>query len=356
VNQSTTPVLRRHDIDALRVIAIGLLLLYHVAIGFQPWGVMIGFIASKDPLPWLWPAMAMLNVWRIPLLFFVSGMGVYFAIRNRTWNQLLKERVVRIIVPFVFGIVAIVPIHVIVWQLHYGMDPVYRPGPGHLWFLGNIFSYVLILSPLFVYLKANDDGWLAGVIKKVFSTPLGLLVVIASFMSEAYLLNPVTYEMYAFTWHGFALGFLAFLFGFCFVFSGDAFWNMIVRWRWVFVTIAVGFYIHRLLQPQMRVDVLLKVLESNFWMFTVFAFGWLHLSKSSPVFRYLSEAAYPVYIVHMIFLYLFSLLLFPLNLNSTLTFILVLIGTVAGSLLLYELVIKRVGVLRYLFGLKRKQG
>ncbi|MEP4596601.1 MAG: acyltransferase, partial [Cyclobacteriaceae bacterium] len=71
---------RRYDIDWLRVIAIGLLLIYHVAIGFQPWGVFIGFIQSSSPLESIWVPMSMLNVWRIPLLFFVSGMGVYFAI------------------------------------------------------------------------------------------------------------------------------------------------------------------------------------------------------------------------------------------------------------------------------------
>ena len=63
---------RRHDIDWLRVITIGLLLIYHVAIVFQPWGVLIGFIQSNKELSWLWVVMSMLNVWRIPLLFFVS--------------------------------------------------------------------------------------------------------------------------------------------------------------------------------------------------------------------------------------------------------------------------------------------
>ena len=74
---------RRYDIDWVRVIAIGLLLIYHVAIGFQSWGIMIGFIANEKTWESLWIPMAMLNVWRIPLLFFVSGMGTYFAIQNR---------------------------------------------------------------------------------------------------------------------------------------------------------------------------------------------------------------------------------------------------------------------------------
>ena len=41
---------RRHDIDWLRVITIGLLLIYHVAIVFQPWGVFIAFIQSDKSI------------------------------------------------------------------------------------------------------------------------------------------------------------------------------------------------------------------------------------------------------------------------------------------------------------------
>ena len=63
---------RRYDIDWIRVMAIGLLLLYHIGIVFQPWGVFLGFLQSREPLEELWPPMALLNVWRIPLLFFVS--------------------------------------------------------------------------------------------------------------------------------------------------------------------------------------------------------------------------------------------------------------------------------------------
>ena len=34
---------RRHDIDWLRVITIALLLIYHIAIIFQPWAMFVGF-------------------------------------------------------------------------------------------------------------------------------------------------------------------------------------------------------------------------------------------------------------------------------------------------------------------------
>ena len=139
---------RRYDIDWLRVIAIGLLLVYHIGIGFQPWGVFIGFIQNNEPIGSLWPGMSMLNIWRIPLLFFVSGMGVCFAISKRNWKQLLLERTRRILLPFIVGVFFIVPIHLFIWQKYYSQDIKYAPAPGHLWFLANIFIYVLVLSPL----------------------------------------------------------------------------------------------------------------------------------------------------------------------------------------------------------------
>ena len=150
--------IRRYDIDWLRVIAIGLLILYHIGIGFQPWGVFIKFIQNDQPLESLWIPMSMLNVWWIPLLFFVSGMGVCFAMRKRNWKQLVMERTRRILIPFIFGIIFIVPLHILLWQKYYNQELTYSPGIIHLWFLGNIFIYVLILSPLFFWLKKNESG------------------------------------------------------------------------------------------------------------------------------------------------------------------------------------------------------
>ena len=345
---------RRYDIDWLRVIAIGLLLIYHIAIGFQPWGVMIGFIANEKPWESLWIPMAMLNVWRIPLLFFVSGMGVYFAIRKRNWKQLLLERTGRILLPFLFGMFLIVPIHVYLWQDYYHLDLTYSHNPGHLWFLGNIFVYVVVLSPIFFYLKRKEDGQLARGIKRMLSTPLGLLPVIAAFIAEALLVDPRPYELYGMTWHGFFLGLLAFFFGFCFVLSSRTFWEMILKWRWLFLSAAVILFTVRLTQFQQYAPNYLLAIESNCWIFSVFAFGNKYLNHPSKTLSYLSEAAYPVYIVHMIFLYLGSMLIFPLDIAVPLQFILVLAFTGIGCFTLYELIIRRVNLIRPLFGLKKK--
>jgi len=346
---------RRYDIDWIRVIAIGLLLLYHAAIGFQSWGIMIGFIANEKPWEGLWIPMAMLNVWRIPLLFFVSGMGVYFAIQQRNWKQLLQERAGRILLPYLVGIFLIVPISTYIWQYYYQLELTYAPNPGHLWFLGNIFVYVVVLSPVFFYLKRNENGPLVRWLKRLLSHPLGLLPVFAALIAEALLVNPNPYTLYAMTWHGFFLGLLAFLFGFCFVLSGQPFRQMLLRWRWLFFAAAALLFTVRLVEFQLNTANYLLAIESVCWIFSVFAFGYKYLNHPSKTLSYLSEAAYPVYILHMIFQYLGSWLIFRLDMEAPLQFMLVLLFTGVGCFTCYELVIRRVNNIRPLFGLK-KQG
>jgi membrane-bound acyltransferase YfiQ involved in biofilm formation len=234
------------------------------------------------------------------------------------------------------------------------MDLHYIPNEGHLWFLGNIFTYVIIFSPLFFYFKKNENGKVVSLIKKIFSNPLGLLIVMLAFIAEALIMKPYPYELYAMTWHGYVLGLLAFFFGFCFVLSGDPFWNMIMKWRWLFLLSAIVLFVLRIIQFKTGAPIYLLVPESNCWIISVFAFGCKYLNRESKALTYLSQAAYPVYILHMIFLYWGSAFIFPLELDVHLQFILVLLFTFAGCFAVYELIIRRINLVRPLFGLKRK--
>jgi len=348
-------LLRRYDIDWLRVITIGLLIVYHTAICFQPWGFMLGFITNDKPLESLWKPMAMLNVWRIPILFFISGMGACFASQNRSWKQLLLERAKRILVPFVFGIFCIVPIQIFIAQQYYLQPLQYIPNPAHLWFLGNIFIYLLLLLPLLYYLKRNENSSIMVELKKVLASPLCLVIVIAAFIGEALLVNPILYELYAMTWHGFFLGLLAFFFGFLFMLGGAPFWNMLQRWRWIFFGMALALYMYRLMQVNMKVPHAILVIESQGWIFSILAFGYTYLNHPGKTLQYLTQAAYPIYIIHMVALYLAARLVIPMNVLVPLKFMAVLLFTLTGSLVVYEFIIKRVNLFRALFGLKSLQ-
>ncbi len=345
---------RRYDIDWLRVIAIGLLLIYHIAIVFQPWALFIGFIKSEKSLESIWIPMTMLNVWRIPLLFFVSGMGLYFAMKKRNWKELILERSKRILLPFVFGVLAIAPLHFLIFQKYYNMPLSYFSHMGHLWFLGNIFVYVLLLSPIFFYLKRNENGKFKKAISKVMTYAFGPLAISGFFMLEVGFVKPQLFEMYAKTWHGFFIGLLAFFFGFLFVYSGKPFWQTVSKWKWLYISMAAVLYTIRFTGFESISNMHITTIESNCWIFGVFGLGYQYLNKPSAVLSYLSKAAYPVYIIHMFVLYAGALLILPLQIHPMFQFIAITLFTFVMCFFIYEFIIRRISILRPLFGLKWK--
>ena len=97
-------------------------------------------------------------------------------------------------------------------------------------------------------------------------------------------------------------------------------------------------------------------IESNLWIFGIFGFGYKYLNRPGATLRYLSQAAYPVYIIHMAVLYTAAMLILPLELSPFLKFLGITVFTGVICMLLYEFVIRRIGFLRPLFGLKVKAG
>jgi hypothetical protein len=247
--------------------------------------------------------MGLINIWRIPLLFIISGMGVWFAMRRRNWKELLKDRAKRILLPLIFGSFFIVPISGYLYQEFTNLDPMYFPNGGHLWFLGNIFFYVLILCPIFFVLKRNPNNVLSRCFKWVLKFPAALYLFTIPFIIEVELVAPSQgFASYANTPHGFWLGLLAFLTGFIFISLGDVFWRAVERIKIIALGIAIPLFLVRMIVFQIGGPFFMTVIESWSWLFAVIGFGSTYLNRPSSALTYLSKAVYPVYILHMIFL------------------------------------------------------
>jgi hypothetical protein len=342
---------RRHDVDWLRVSALGLLIVYHAVISFQPWAHTIYFIQNEESLEGLWPFMSMINVWRIPILFLVSGMGVCFAMERRNGKQLLQDRTVRILLPFGFGCFLICPISALFALDHYGLSLAYHPNPGHLWFLGNLFLYVLLLLPLFVFLKRKAHGRLVRAADRILRRPYVIALVAVPFLVEAWIADPRIYVLYAGTAHGFWLGLICFLTGFVFASLGAGFWRAAERVRHASLLIALALYLVRvgLIPGAGEVNVLLA-LESFVWMIAILGYGSRHLDRPSRALAYCRRAVYPVYILHMPVQFGLSHQVIPLGLSAPVKLVLILAGTLAVSVGIFEL-IRRVRWIRPLFGM-----
>lgn len=348
--------MRRYDIDWLRINALGLLILYHVAVGFQPWAKKFFFIQNDPSLDDIWIVMSAINVWRIPILFLISGMGVYFAMERRNWKSLLKDRALRILVPFIFGVFCICPISTYIAIKYYGIwekiEVSYVPNPGHLWFLFNIFSYLVLLLPLLCYLKNRPGNKIWYFLSKTFQHPAGLYILSVPLVVEVLLTRPEYFEGYAYSSHGFWLGMVCFLVGFVVVHLGEVFWCAVQRLRLVALSLAFSLYLTRLLVFSIDGPHFLTAFESMNWMLAILGYGSLHLNQPSASLTYLSEAVYPVYIVHMPVQFFFSYYLMPMSMPAVTKLFFLLTTTLGSSFLLYEFIIKRMTWTRPLFGMK----
>jgi glucans biosynthesis protein C len=346
--------IRRYDIDALRIIAICLLIVYHTAVVFQPWGKYIGFITNNSPWPEIWQPMSAINIWRIPVLFIIAGMALQFSHRNKHIKHLLADKFKRIVIPLLTGIAFVVPAYIYVFQYYYNWPFRFSTHASHLWFLVVVFLCLLLILPLIYLLKKYQSHASVSFVIRFISSPWVMPVVILSYILESVLVKPVLFELYANTWHGFALGLLGLIWGYLFAIGDQGFAKMLSAYRWFLLIAVILTYTGRMyFEYRWPVNVL-KPVESCLWIFTLLAFSYRHFNVPGRFVRYISKAAYPVYIVHLLFLGLACVVVLPLNLSNPVKYLLLLLLTFAGSVCFFEFVVKRIRVLRFLFGLNNK--
>ncbi len=98
IPQATGKPERLHDIDWLRVIAVLLLIVFHSTrpFDFEPWHARNA--ESSRALALLG---GLLSMWRLPLLFLVSGTGTFFALGHRSGWKYARDRFRRLVIPLV---------------------------------------------------------------------------------------------------------------------------------------------------------------------------------------------------------------------------------------------------------------
>jgi hypothetical protein len=75
---------RLYFIDWVRVLAFGLLILFHCA---MPFVVFAWEIKNQQQSVVLSSVILWLHQWRLPLLFFIAGAGVNFSLARRSWTR-----------------------------------------------------------------------------------------------------------------------------------------------------------------------------------------------------------------------------------------------------------------------------
>lgn len=105
--RGATPAFRLTELDWLRVLAFGLLILYHSGMFYVSWD---WHVKSPRLIPALESWMLWLNPWRMSLLFLISGAATaLMAARVDGTQGLIAMRSKRLLLPLLLGMTVIVP-------------------------------------------------------------------------------------------------------------------------------------------------------------------------------------------------------------------------------------------------------
>ncbi len=104
---------RRHDLDALRAIAMLLGIILHAALSFTsiPWTVN-----DSQQNEIFYYLFAAIHGFRMPLFFLISGFFTAMLWRKRGLGGLIRQRIQRILLPLLIGCLTIVPA---MWAVSY---------------------------------------------------------------------------------------------------------------------------------------------------------------------------------------------------------------------------------------------
>jgi hypothetical protein len=370
-------MMRRYDIDSLRVIAFLLLIPYHVGMFFVPWDFHL-----KNPIiyPNLIYPMLFVNQWRLPLLFVISGIGTYFALSKRSGWAYAKERIKRLFIPLVFGMLVIVPPQVYFerlakgqfkggyfdfWpsQAFIGAYPEGNMSWHHLWFLIYLLLFSLLLIPLFLYMRKNPESGIIRIMKSIGSKKYGLFILVLPLFVWQTFLEPLFPSTHALVgdWFNLINYCTYFFYGFLLISIGDVFWNAVVKNRLGYLLCGIfGFallmslwYLIGNFAGKMYVASLVRVVNAWAWILTLFGFAAVYLNRPSRVLSYANQAVYPFYILHQTVIIALGYYLMYADMGLLPKFSIMAVGTFLITWFIYEFGIRRYALIRLLFGLKK---
>lgn len=366
--------IRRYDIDWLRNFVIFLLIPFHTARIFDYWEPNYVKSASLSwSLSWF---IVLIGYWFMPLMFWLAGASSWYALDYRTGIEYVKERISRLFVPLVFGIILIVPPQGYLARLS---NPSYHEGylqflssyfrdfsdlsgyfgtftPAHLWFILYLFIFSLLGLPIFLALTTEHGKH--------------LLVRIALFLS-----NPWVYiSLFIFLTATEALPapdgknpfFFFFLYLAGYITSADERFSTVTdslkHKALIFLVPYLPIYIVLTSKwaglPDFSSESILLAFIRNLalWLtlIVVLGYGKKYLSIGGRWLNYINQAAFPIYIIHQTILLIIGFLVLRIGLGVGWEYLLIMISSFLICIGIYELIIRRIAVTRWLFGVKVK--
>jgi glucan biosynthesis protein C len=363
-----TDAIRRRDLDWLRVLAILAVFIYHSGRFFNldDWHVKNATTYSGVEV---WEGF--LRDWMMPLVFLISGASLFYALRKGGIGRFVKGKVLRLLVPLVVGIFthAVLAVYLerrthgefdgslLEFLPHYfeGFYP-YNGGNFawmgvHLWYLEILFIFSMIFLPLFLWFKGRSGRRYLSKLGDFLAMPGTVYLLILPTVLLVNLLDPDSF-LGARDWGGWSpvVYITFFLSGFVII-SNERLQKSIQGLRWLSLALGTALAIVRIALWEPGSDTLYE-LSAWFWILTFLGFGMKHLTFNTPFLRYANEAVLPFYILHQTVLLCVGYFVVQWAIPDLLKWAIILVASFAVIMGLYEFLVRRFNILRFLFGMK----
>jgi glucan biosynthesis protein C len=367
---------RINGFDALRTVAMWLGIVLHSIVVYK---------ATPEPNWPQDPALSIhffdwlydyIHIFRMPIFFLVAGFFARLVILRSGTGFFINQRFRRIVVPFLIGVITVVPLTILPFLFYkfYNVEHLSRPeswhncflqmfrwnGLVHLWFLYYlIIFYALSVAAKFVTRKLSilvPEQWKQSMEKIGASRLLAVTVVLFLILFANQAAAPPVYtgirpNLFYILYYGFFYGC-----GWCMQFNMKSVGSL-TKWSWPLFIAGTVLSVLVFLAGDRGYPVLgylLHALETIALVAGIAGLFIKYCHAESKIWRYFSDAAYWVYLIHMSIVSSMQVLLINSSAPGWLRLPLVLIVAFGLSLLSYRFLVRYTVIGEYLHG-KRKR-
>jgi peptidoglycan/LPS O-acetylase OafA/YrhL len=366
---------RRSEVDAIRIITCFSVIFGHVIAIF---GLGVTYhLKAPELSPFLGGVYELRHAWSMPAFFMMAGWSAVAALRTKGFRVFVDNRIRRLLIPLVAGMVLITPTIKYVeglGGLSLRLDGMVRIAPltesfpsflsryftnanlhtwSHLWFLAYLIVISALTYPLLRTLANRAQGWpqLAAIQGAFLAYAPAILLGLWLVLSHGWW---PYYPSLIYDYANFVFFALFFLMGAA-VSAWPALDEAIRREWWRLGLLGVAALIAML----WFVDTLAgrALVGVGAWGIVCALYGGLGRIRwrRGPVFRYLSDAVMPLFIIHHVIVVVAGYLLLQTGLGMWIVVALLLVIAVALPLLIYQVAIRPWPPMRLLFGAPRQR-
>lgn len=326
--------------------------------------------------------------WGMSLFFLLAGASAWFSLRSRTPHQFIDERFMRLVIPFIVGVLILSPFQgymlsrelasfngsflqfypYFFGQIQPNIDPQVLASYGyHLWFLAFLFLFSLIALPFFSYLSRLAGQQFLSKLAALCEKPGGIFIFVLP-LALIQLTLRASFPGYR-EWADFLSWLVYFVSGYILL-ANERLTKAIQKQgllalivgaicvATLFITLyGPGYLWESTPSYTIKYELYQLLYSITAWslMISLVYLAIRFLNVQNRIITYANEAVLPFYVLHYSVIVTMIFIVMQWQGNMVIKFLMVLGSALVGTLALYEFLIKRVSFLRGMFGMKPKR-